>query len=44
MNMSYSKAVFTILRCYTELVKECGRCNTMLCQGCCGCIAYLYDV
>ena len=23
-----------VLRCYTELVEECGRCYTTLCQGC----------
>ena len=37
--MADGKAMpLTVLRCNTELVKECGKCYIKLCQDCCSCI------
>ena len=30
--------MLTLLRCYIELVEECGRCYATFFQGCCSCI------
>ena len=36
--------VLAFLRCYIELVMECGRCYTTLCQDYRSCIIYAHDV